>query len=146
MPIQFLNRIFNLSLGLFWLAYFLLGWYLSAHHLLWLIGLSIAFFFLVISWKASPWLKSLMSLFSQEIGAISAIALTISLLVFLTTYWSELWFLVVFPLLTTLLAVIEIQSVNLSQLNRFVLLATLAAIGLGIGEIVDLAFFPSVRY
>lgn len=146
MFIEFFNQISSLSLGLFWLAYLLLGWYLSAHHLLWSIGFLIAVSFLAIAWKTSPWFKRLMGLFSQEIWAISAIALMVSLLISLTVSWSMLWVLVVLPLLTTLLAVIEIQSTSFSQQTKLLLLATLAALGLGIGEIIDLAFFPSLRY
>jgi hypothetical protein len=146
MPVEFLNRISSWSLGLFWLAYLLLGLYLSAHHLLWLIGFFIAVSFLVIIWKASPWLKSLIGLFSQEIWAVLAIALIVSLLVSLTASWSMIWVLVVLPLFTTLLAVIEIQSASFSQKTKFLLLTTLAALGLGMGEIIDLVFFPSLRY
>lgn len=146
MLIKSLDQIASLSLGLFWLAYLLLGWYLSVHHLLWSIGFFIAISFLAIAWKTSPWLKSLLGLLSQEIWAISAIALIVSLLISLTISWSMLWVIVVLPLLTTLLAVIEIQSTSFSQQTKFLLLTTLAALGLGVGEIIDLAFFPSLRF
>ncbi|GAB4226598.1 MAG: hypothetical protein Kow0049_05870 [Stanieria sp.] len=56
-----------------------------------------------------------------------------------------LWILVL-PFLTTVLAVIEIQSASFSQKTQFLLLVTLAALGLGMGELIDLAFFPSLRY
>lgn len=146
MFVEFFNRIFSLPLGLFWLAYLLLGWYLSAHHLLWSIGFLIAISFLVIVWKTTPWLKKSLGLFSQEIWAILAIALIFSLLVSLTPSWSMLWVLFVLPLLTTLLAVIEIQPASFSQKTQFLLLVALAFLGLGMGELIDLAFFPSLRY
>jgi hypothetical protein len=101
---------------------------------------------LVIVWKASPWLKNSPGLFFQEIWVLLAIALIVSLLVSLTASWSMIWVLVVLPLLTTLLAVIEIQSASFSQKTKFLLLVTLAALGLGMGEIIDLVFFPSLRY
>lgn len=144
--IGFFNRIFSLSLGLYWLTYFLLGWYLSAHHLLWLIGLFLAVSLLTVAWKVSPWLKSFVGLLSHELWAIVEIALLFSILVSLTPSWSMLWVLVVLPVLTTLLAVIEIQSASFSQKTQFLLLVTLAALGLGMGEIIDLTFFPSLRY
>ncbi len=42
MNIDFLKKITSLSLLLLWLAYALLGWYLSAHHIIWLVGIFIA--------------------------------------------------------------------------------------------------------
>ncbi|MGF1588629.1 MAG: hypothetical protein ACFCU7_05175 [Pleurocapsa sp.] len=78
--------------------------------------------FALVNWVF--YCRFFLGLLSQEMWTLLAIALIFSLLVSLTPAWSMLWVLVVIPFLTTLLAVIEIQSASFSQKTQFLLLAT----------------------
>ncbi len=54
MNVGFFSRFPDFSLVLLWLAYALFGWYLSAHHIVWLVGIFIAAIALFIASKSSP--------------------------------------------------------------------------------------------
>lgn len=57
MNVGFLSRSPWLPLVLLWLAYALLGWYLSAHHIVWLLGAFVAVLSLAVASKSSPLLE-----------------------------------------------------------------------------------------
>jgi hypothetical protein len=44
------------------------------------------------------------------------------------------------------LAHLEMRFAGLNELYTFVVLTILAGLGLGMGEIIDIVFFPSIRY
>ncbi len=135
-----------LPLVLFWLSFLLLGWYLSASHLLWLAGTSITLFVLAIALKPSSWIEMIIHLGSQGGWTVILLVLMVSFFVSLAASWSMLWVLFFLPLLTTFLAVIDMKSANVSQFYLFLVLIVLAALGLGIGELIDLTILPSMRY
>jgi hypothetical protein len=127
---------------LVWLAYTLLGWYLSAHHIVWLVGAFVAAVALAVASKSSPWLERLVRFFSQGLFVV----LTVSILLALAVTWSLLFPLIVLPFVTTFLAEVEMRFTGFSKLDTFWFLTVLAAFGLGMGEIIDIVLLPSIRY
>ena len=142
MNVIFLNRIPSLPLVLLWLAYALLGWYLSAHHIVWLVGAFVAALALAVVWKNSLWLDGLVRLASQ--GWV--VLLLISTSAALAVIWSVLLPLITVPLVTTILTKIELRFVGLSKLDTFFVFTVIAGFGLGVGKMIDLVLLPSMRY
>ncbi|ACK74126.1 conserved hypothetical protein (plasmid) [Gloeothece citriformis PCC 7424] len=119
-------------------SYFLVGFYLSAHQLLGVMGVYFLVIISAIIFKNIPCLKPIPKQLFAPLGGALLIALMVSVLASLTISWSMLWLFIVIPFLTTLLAVVEMQIAGFSQLMTFLSLTTLAAIGLGAGELIDL--------
>lgn len=142
MNVRFLNRIPSLPLVLLWLAYALVGWYLSAHHIVWLVGAFVAALAVAVVWKNSLWLDGLVRLASQ--GWV--VLLLISTSAALAVIWSILLPLIIVPLVTTILTKIELRFVGLSKLDTFLVLTVIAGFGLGVGKMIDLVLLPSMRY
>ncbi len=142
MNVKFLNRIPSLPLVLLWLAYALVGWYLSAHHIVWLVGAFVAALALAVVGKNSLWLDGLVRLASQ--GWV--VLLLISTSAALAVIWSILLTLIIVPLVTTILTKIELRFVGLSKLDTFLVLTVIAGFGLGVGKMIDLVLLPSMRY
>ena len=146
MNTAFLSKTPWLSLFLLWLTYALLGWYLSAHHIVWLVGVFVAAVALAVVWKSSPWLEHLIKIASQGLFAILIISLIFSVSVSLALTRSLLLALIVVPIVITFLAELEMRFAGLSKSNAFLFLIILAGLGLGLGEMVDIVFLPSMRY
>ncbi len=142
MNVRFLNRIPSLPLVLLWLAYALVGWHLSAHHIVWLVGAFVAALAVAVVWKNSLWLDGLVRLASQ--GWV--VLLLISTSAALAVIWSILLPLILVPLVTTILTKIELRFVGLSKLDTFLVLTVIAGFGLGVGKMIDLVLLPSMRY
>lgn len=136
-----------LPLLLLLLAYALLGWYLSAHHIVWLVGAFVAVVALAATWKSRLWFEPLVKFGSQGLGAVLILSLIVSVSIALaTTNGSILIFLVFILLLTTFFSDIEMRFAGFSKLNTLLLLTLLAGLGLGLGEVIDIVFLPSIRY
>ncbi len=146
MNIGFISRIPWLGLVLLWLVYALLGWYLSAHHIAWLVGAFVAALALAIVSKSSPWLDHLLKFISQGLVAFLLISLIISITVALAVTEPILLPLIVMPLVTTFLAELEMNLAGFSKTNKFLILTIIATLGLGLGEIIDILLLPSLRY
>ena len=146
MNVGFLSRIPWLPLMLLWLAYALLGWYLSAHHIVWLVGAFVAAFALAFASKGSPLLERLVRFGSQGLVAVLIISLIVSTSFVLAAIWSILFALIVIPLGTTFLAEVEMRFAGFSKLDTFLLLTVIAGLGLGLGELTDIVLLPSMRY
>ena len=116
MNVGFLSRIPWLPLMLLWLAYALLGWYLSAHHIVWLVGAFVAAFALAFASKGSPLLDRLVRFGSQGLVAVLIISLIVSTSFVLAAIWSILFALIVIPLGTTFLAEVEMRFAGFSKL------------------------------
>lgn len=102
MNIKFINTNLWLSLVLLWLAYALLGWYLSAYHLIWLIGAFVAAVTLVVTRKSRVWLEHLLKFACQGMAATLILSLILSMSIALvTTNASTLISLIGLILLTT---------------------------------------------
>lgn len=146
MNIGFISKIPWLALVLLWLVYALLGWYLSAHHIAWLVGAFVAALALAIVSKSSPWLDHLLKFISQGLVAFLLISLILSISLALAVTEPILLPLIVMPLVTTFLAELEMNSAGSNQINKFLILTIIAGLGLGFGEIIDIVLLPSLRY
>jgi hypothetical protein len=146
MNIGFFNRYAWLSLILVCLAYALVGWYLSAHHIVWFMGCFIAFVALYIASKSNPLVERLIGFSSQELLIALFISLTVSAIIVLTATWSMLWTLVLIPISTTFLAELEMRFIGFDQTDTFWILTASAIFGLLVGEFTDIMFLPSSRY
>ena len=146
MNVGFLSRSPWLPLVLLWLAYALLGWYLSAHHIVWLLGAFVAVLSLAVAWKSSPLLERFVRFGFQGWFAVLTISLILSISVALAVTQPILLPLIVMPLATTFLAELEMNFAGFSQINKFLTLTIIAGLGLGLGEIIDIVLLPSLRY
>jgi hypothetical protein len=145
MNVELLNR-FPRSLLLIGLAYALVGWYLSAHHIVWLVGFFIASVALYIANKSNPLLERMINFSSQGLLAVLFISFIFSILITLAITWSMLWTLIFIPILTTILAELDMRFAGFNKVNTFWILIVFAALGLIIGEITDIVLLPSIRY
>lgn len=130
-----------LPLTLLWLAYGLVGWHLSIHHIFWFVGFLMAVAAIVFAWASSPWLDGALGYLPQ----VMLTALVSSSLIALTATSPMLVTLVVIPVLTTTLAWQEMQTLNLKRACVWGILIAVAAFGLGIGEWADLSILPSYK-
>jgi len=97
----FFSRIFWLPRVLLWLTDALLGWYLSTHHIVWLIGAFVAVVPLAVAWKSSPWLERLVEFGSQGSVVVLVINLIVSISVALVATNSSILLTLIFmPLVT----------------------------------------------
>ncbi|MFB2976740.1 hypothetical protein [Microseira sp. BLCC-F43] len=142
MNAKFLNPIPGMSLIFLWLAYALLGWHLSAHHIVWLVGAFVTIVVLAVIRKSISWVESLMNVRSQLLSLILVLSVSIGLI----ASWSILFELFLLPLATTVLADLEMRVSGFSPLDSFLVLTILAALGLAVGETIDILFLPSLRY
>ncbi|MEA5604617.1 hypothetical protein [Nostoc sp. UHCC 0252] len=142
MNIEFFNRIPLMPLLLLWLAYALLGWYLAAHHIIWLVGAFIAAIVIAVVRKSIFWLERLVEFGSQALVVILFLSISITLV----ATWSFLLRLFLIPLATTLLADLEMRFSGFNKLDSFWILTVLAVLGLIVGELIDILLFPSSRY
>lgn len=136
-----LGRIPWLSLVILWLAYALLGWYLSAHHIIWLAGAFVALISLAVASKSNPLLKRLISISSQGLVVVVIASVIGSILGTLAITWNTTFNLIVIPFVATVLAQIESSFIGWSKPQTFLLLTFVAGFGLMFGEIVDLTIF-----
>ncbi|MBD2195271.1 MULTISPECIES: hypothetical protein [Calothrix] len=142
MNIEFYKRMPWMSLALLCIAYILLGWYLAAHHIIWLVGGFITAVALVIARKSIVWLEQLFTFGSQTL----VIVLFLSLSIAIVATWSIILSLFLIPIATTFLADLEMRFAGFSKLDSFLALTILALSGLFVGEIVDILLLPSSRY
>ncbi|WP_416212799.1 hypothetical protein [Nostoc sp. LEGE 12450] len=131
-----------MPLVLLWLAYTLLGWYLAANHIVWLVGAFIAAMVIVIVRKSTSWLERLVEFGSQTLAVILFLSISIA---FVAT-WSLLLRLFIIPLATTILADLEMRFSGFNKLDSFWILTVIAVLGLVVGELIDILLFPSSRY
>lgn len=140
------NRIPLLALSMLWLAYALLGWYLSAHHIVWLVGAFVVFIALALIWKSNPLLERLSSLGSQGLFVVIGISLVFSLSVALAITWSTSFLFIAMPFITTFFAQVEMSFKGFKKSQKLLFLTITAGFGLIFGEILDIGILPSVRY
>lgn len=136
----------RLALITLWLAYAFLGWYLSAHHIIWLVGAFITSVALAVVWKSSPLLERFTSLGSQGLFVVVSISLIISLSVASAITWTTSFTLFVIPFVSMVLAQVEMSFSGFDKLSTFLCLMFIATTGLAFGEVVDVNIFPSNRY
>ncbi len=142
MNVGFFNRFPVMPLVLLWLAYALLGWYLAAHHIIWLMGAFVVAVAIGIVRKSIIWLERLVAFGSRTLVVILFVSVSIA---FVET-WSLLFSLFVIPLATTWLADLEMRFAGFNKVDSFWILTVLAVFGLTVGEIVDILLLPSSRF
>ncbi|MDB9445769.1 hypothetical protein [Anabaena sp. CS-542/02] len=139
MHVGFFHRIPVIPLILLWLAYALLGWYLAAHHIIWLTGAFVVAVTLAIVRKTTVWLDHLVALGSR----ILVVVLFLSLSVALVETWSVFFSLFLIPIATTFLADLEMRWKGFNKTDSFWILSLLALCGLVVGEMIDILLLPS---
>ncbi|MCC5627055.1 hypothetical protein [Nostoc sphaeroides] len=142
MNVEFFNRIPLMPLILLWLAYTLLGWYLAANHIIWLVGAFVAAMVIAVVRKSISWLERLVEFGSQTLVVILFLSISIALV----ATWSLLLRLFLIPLATTLLADLEMRFSSFNKHDSFWVLTVIAILGLVMGELIDILLFPSTRY
>ncbi|MEH2262991.1 hypothetical protein [Nostoc sp.] len=142
MNVEFFSRIPLMPLVLLWLAYTLLGWYLAANHIVWLVGAFVTAMVLAIVRKSTSWLERFVEFGSQTLAVVLFLSISIA---FVAT-WSLLLRLFIIPFATTLLADLEMRFSGFNKLDSFWILTVLAVLGLVVGELIDILLFPSSRY
>ena len=131
-----------MPLVLLWLAYTLLGWYLAANHIIWLVGAFVATMVIAVVRKSISWLERLVEFGSKTLAVILFLSISIA---FVAT-WSILLRLFIIPLATTLLADLEMRFSGFNKLDSFWIITIIAILGLVMGELIDILLFPSSRY
>ncbi|MEH2236616.1 hypothetical protein [Nostoc sp.] len=142
MNVEFFNRIPLMPLVLLLLAYTLLGWYLAANHIIWLVGAFVTAMVIAVARKSISWLERLVEFGSQTLVVILFLSVSIALV----ATWSLLFRLFIIPLATTLLADLEMRFSGLNRLDSFWILTVIAVLGLVVGELIDILLFPSNRF
>lgn len=137
-----LSRTPILSLVLLGLAYILVGWELSLNDIFGFIGIATFIIFTSVALDSNPWLDGVLGYFPQ----IILFSASTSLLITLTLIIPMLLVLVVIPVLTTFLAWKELEFLNFNQINIRKILLIVAGLGLAIGEFIDFAVLPSIKY
>lgn len=135
------------SLGLVGIAYVLLGWHLSAYHVVWLVGVLVAIFTVAVACESNPIVNLFLRLFgSQSLLIVISLSLTFSISVAFIAVEPALMTLFATPTITMLLAALSLQSAGVGRLESFVALTTVAIVGLGLGEGIDILLLTSMRY
>ncbi|MEH2177185.1 MAG: hypothetical protein V7K45_30855 [Nostoc sp.] len=142
MNMEFFNRIPLMPLVLLLLAYILLGWYLAANHIIWLVGAFVVAMVIAVARKSFSWLERLVEFGSKTLVVILFLSISIALV----ATWSILLRLFLIPLSTTLLADLEMRFSGYNKLDSFWIITVLAVLGLVVGEVIDILLFPSSRY
>ncbi|MEH2025955.1 hypothetical protein [Nostoc sp.] len=142
MNVEFFNRIPLIPLVLVLLAYTLLGWYLAANHIIWLVGAFVTAMVIAVVRKSIFWLERLVEFDSKTLVVILFLSISIALV----ATWSILLRLFIIPLATMLLADLEMRFSGFNKLDSFWVLIVLAVLGLVVGEVIDILVFSSSRY
>lgn len=145
MKVSTLSRIPRLALVGLWLAYILLGWYLSFYNIFWFVGAVVVAISLALSWKSLVWLERIVE-FSSTGALIILAILLFCLLLALATTLSTLIPILVIPLVVTFWANVEMRFAGFTRFKTFLWLAAIAGIGLALGETIDLLFLSSTGY
>ena len=141
-PIQKIWFALTLMAG----EYVLLGWYLAAHHIFWLIGTFIVILTFAVIWKKNPILDTLNWLVDQSVFVVIGISLLFSLVVAFAFTQPVVLSLSLLPSITLLYALLEMRSSGFKQSDVFFWAVMITGLGLGIGEVIDLFITPSIRY
>lgn len=126
--------------------YVLLGWYLAAHHVFWLVATFIVGFTFTVVWKKNPILDLILWIFNKPVVVVIGISFLFSLFVAFVVIRPALLSLILLPSITLLYALVEMRSANIKQANVLLWAVIITGLGLGIGEAIDLFITPSMRY
>ncbi|MFB2768785.1 hypothetical protein ACE1AT_05760 [Pelatocladus sp. BLCC-F211] len=142
MNIEFFHQFPLTTLVLHWLAYAFLGWYLSVHHIVWLVGVLVVALVLTLVGRSLSWLNRLLNYGSQVLIVTVVLSASVIVVAILPLFFT----FIVTPLATTVLAEIELRFAGFSKRDALLFLTLLAVLGLAVGETIDIMFLPSSRY
>ncbi|NJL20733.1 MAG: hypothetical protein HC895_07875 [Leptolyngbyaceae cyanobacterium SM1_3_5] len=108
-----------LALTLLGLAYALLGWYLSAHHILWIVGVFVTLTTLAIAWSGTPTLKYLSLLKSSQLFGWIIVGMLLSVPAALLVGGSLFLNLIFLPVVTMFLLKLKCDRLALSSFSYF---------------------------
>ncbi|MBE9183014.1 hypothetical protein IQ268_31250 [Oculatella sp. LEGE 06141] len=145
MNIESLGRLPRLAVGILGLVYALLGWYIADHHIALLVGVAVPVATLLAAWKGVPLLRQWSQSSSQSLLVITAVSLAISLSVILLVTDFQFLGLIFLPLVTMVLADLEMRSAGFNQREIWLYLAAVAGLGIGLGEAIELVIIPGMR-
>lgn len=126
--------------------YGLLGWYLAAHHIFWLISTFIVVLTFAVVWKKNPILDFVAWFIHQQVLVVISLSFLLSLIVALAFIQPILLSLSLLPSVTLLYALLEMRSAEFKQSDVFLWIVVITGLGLGLGEAIDLLVAPSMRY
>ena len=142
MNVGFWAKIPVIPLVLLWLAYILLGWYLAAHHIMWLVGGFVVAIAVGIVRKSVIWLEHLVAFGSRILIVVLFVGFSVSLV----EAWSLFFSLFLIPIATMFLADLEMRFAGFNKFDSFCLITMLALFGLLLGEMIDILILPSSRF
>lgn len=134
------------ALKILGLVYGLMGWYLAAHDVVWIVGAVVTVAALAIAWKGIPPLRQLSGFGSRSLFIVTVLSLMFSLGALLLVTDFQFLGLMFLPSVTLLWANFEMRSAEFSQRHTLFYLTAIAALGLAIGEAIDLLLLPSMQY
>lgn len=135
-----------MSLGLLWFTHVLLGWYLAAHHVIWLVGIGAIVVMLILTGTGGALLRQISWFTSRSLFIAISVSVLVSITIFLFVTDFQFLGLIFLPAMTMFLADLELRSAAFSERQTLLLLVGVAGLGVGIGEIVDLILLPSMRF
>ncbi len=136
------GRGLSLALIPLGLSYVIVGWNLSAHHILWFAGLILVLLLTASAWVTGPQLARLVNAVPKFFMAVFLV-LAASLVLTFALIHALFPTLVIIPLGTTLFAWQELRALNIRKHHVILTLMAVALTGLGIGEGIDLWLLPS---
>jgi len=126
--------------------YALLGWYLAAHHVFWLIATFILVLTFAVIWKKNPILNFVSWFIRQQVLMLICLCFLLSLIIAFALVQPILLSLSLLPFFTLLYALLEMQTAKLRQFEMLLWSVAITSLGLGFGEAIDLFVTPSMRY
>ncbi len=142
MNVEIFNHFPWTPLVLLWLSYTFLGWYLSVHHIIWVVGILVAGLVITLVGQSLSWLEQLIRCGSQFLIVVLCLSASVALI----AAWSLFITFILAPLASSILAEIELRFAGFSKRDALLLLSLVAAFGLAAGETIDVFFMPSSRY
>ncbi|NCJ05896.1 hypothetical protein GS597_05090 [Synechococcales cyanobacterium C] len=136
------NRGLGLALIPLSLSYIVVGWSLSAHHILWFVGVLLALLGVVSAWVSGSHVAKILEGVPKFFVAVFLVLAASLLLTFAFTH-ALFPTLVVIPLGTTWFAWQELRSLHIQRYQTILTLAALALASLGVGECIDIWWLPS---
>ncbi|NJR51825.1 MAG: hypothetical protein HC780_21830 [Leptolyngbyaceae cyanobacterium CSU_1_3] len=79
----FFYRLPWVSLGMLWFSYGMLGWYLAAHHVAWLVGIGAIVLMLMLTGTGGAFLRQVAWFTSQSLFITISVCLCVSIAAFL---------------------------------------------------------------
>lgn len=146
MNVQVPSQSIRFALLLLTGEYILLGWYLAAHHVFWLMGSCIVIVTFAVIWKENPILDTLVWLVRQPVFVAIAVSFVLSLMVAFLMIKPILLNVSFLPSVILLYALLEMRIANFKQTDIVFWAMAITGLGLGIGEAIDLFITPSIRY